>query len=120
MAASADRLNSRPSLRTVTGAALTSSSSGSGRCPRVGYLIDQIDMQGQNRELIDELVSLSTRYGILTPYTSFLADERVQLHAAMGNAVRARQSLQDLNAVSGEFGVAQPGEAVVHACRESG
>ena len=53
---------------------------------RVGYLIDQIDLSGQNKELIDELVSLSTQYGILTPYTSFLADERVPLHAAMQNA----------------------------------
>ena len=59
---------------------------------RVGYLIDQIDLHGQNKELIDELVSLSTRYGILTPYTSFLADERVPLHAAMQNAARAGQN----------------------------
>ena len=42
---------------------------------RVGDLIDQIDLHGQNKELVDELVALSTRYGILTPYTSFLADE---------------------------------------------
>jgi hypothetical protein len=74
---------------------------------RVGYLIDQIDMSGQNRELIDELVSLSTRYGILTPYTAFLADERVPLHAATENADRARDSLGALNSVSGRFGVAQ-------------
>jgi len=74
---------------------------------RVGYLIDQVDMSGQNKELIDELVSLSTRYGILTPYTSFLADERVPLHAALQNAERARESLQELSAVSGSYGVAQ-------------
>lgn len=74
---------------------------------RVGYLIDQIDMSGQNKELVDELVSLSTRYGILTPYTAFLADERVPLHAAMQNADRTRQSLEALNSVSGGFGVAQ-------------
>ncbi len=74
---------------------------------RVGYLIDQIDMSGQNRELVDELVSLSTRYGILTPYTAFLADERVPLHAALENAGRTRESLDALNSVSGEFGVAQ-------------
>ena len=43
-------------------------------------------MHGQNRELVDELVSLSTKYGILTPYTSFLADERVTLHASVANA----------------------------------
>ena len=46
---------------------------------RVGDLIDQIDLHGQNRELTDELVALSGKYGILTPYTSFLADERVPL-----------------------------------------
>ena len=56
---------------------------------RVGDLIDQIDLHGQSKELIDELVALSTRYGILTPYTSFLADERVQLHARVNNR-RAR------------------------------
>ena len=74
---------------------------------RVGYLIDQIDLPGQNKELIDELVSLSTRYGILTPYTSFLADERVPLHAAMQNNAQAGQNLVALREVSGGFGVAQ-------------
>jgi len=74
---------------------------------RVGYLIDQIDMSGQNRELVDELVSLSTRYGILTPYTSFLADERVPLHAAVQNSAHARRTLGDLDAVSGSYAVAQ-------------
>ena len=39
-----------------------------------------------NKELTDELVALSTKYGILTPYTSFLADERVSLHAFRENA----------------------------------
>jgi Ca-activated chloride channel family protein len=74
---------------------------------RVGYLIDQIDLSGQNRELVDELVNLSTKYGILTPYTSFLADERVPLHAAMHNADRTRQSLQELSATTGGYAVAQ-------------
>ncbi|QEH37745.1 von Willebrand factor type A domain protein [Aquisphaera giovannonii] len=76
---------------------------------RVGYLIDQIDMSGQNRELIDELVGLSTKYGIMTPYTSFLADERVPLAAATANAMRAGESAQALGSVSGEFGVSQRG-----------
>jgi Ca-activated chloride channel family protein len=74
---------------------------------RVGYLIDQIDLSGQNRELVDELVNLSTKYGILTPYTSFLADERVPLHAAFNNVRRARESLSALGATSGSFAVAQ-------------
>ena len=75
---------------------------------RVGDLIDQIDLHGQNKELVDELVALSTKYGILTPYTSFLADERVQLHARSENAHRSSVALHECsNQVSGQFGVAQ-------------
>ncbi len=46
---------------------------------RVGYLMDQIQLHGENKEIIDELVKLSKNYGIMTPYTSFLADERTDL-----------------------------------------
>jgi Ca-activated chloride channel family protein len=72
---------------------------------RLGDLIDQIDLHGQNRELVDELVALSTKYGILTPYTSFLADERVQIHALGENRQRTGQALQSLSAVGGQAGV---------------
>jgi Ca-activated chloride channel family protein len=44
---------------------------------RIGTIINEIDLKGQNDELREELIALSKRYGILTPYTSFLADERV-------------------------------------------
>jgi len=39
---------------------------------RVGFLIDQIKMNGESKELRDEVVDLGTRYGIVTPYTSYL------------------------------------------------
>src|SRR5437763_3568212 len=42
---------------------------------RIGEIIDEIDLKGKNDELVKELVSISTRHGILTPYTTFLADE---------------------------------------------
>ena len=42
---------------------------------RVGEIIDEIDLHGQNQELVNELIALATKHGILTPYTSFLADE---------------------------------------------
>ena len=73
---------------------------------RVGYLIDQIDLSGQNKELIDELVSLSTKYGILTPYTSFLADENVPLHVML-NTRQTSENLRGLRETQGGFGVAQ-------------
>jgi len=46
---------------------------------RVGYLMDQIQLHGKSQEVIDELIRLSKTYGIMTPYTSFLADETTPL-----------------------------------------
>jgi len=42
---------------------------------KIGYLMDEIRLHGENEELIDEVVYLSKKYGIITPYTSFLITE---------------------------------------------
>ena len=42
---------------------------------RVGWLMEQVRTNGENQELRDEIVDLGTRYGIVTPYTSYLALE---------------------------------------------
>jgi Ca-activated chloride channel homolog len=42
---------------------------------RVGWLMEQIRTNGEAAELRDEVVDLGTRYGIVTPYTSYLALE---------------------------------------------
>ena len=39
---------------------------------KIGYLVDEIRLNGESRELVEEIVWLSKRYGIITPYTSFL------------------------------------------------
>lgn len=39
---------------------------------KVGYLLNEIRLNGETQELIDEIVALGKRYGIITPYTSFL------------------------------------------------
>ncbi len=70
---------------------------------RAGYLLEQIRLNGENRELVDEIVALGTRFGIVTPYTSFLVTEDmkdlarrdapgapVQLKAMTENGVSAR------------------------------
>ncbi len=46
------------------------------RC--VGHLLDKIRLHGSNKELVDEVVRLAKKHGIVTPYTSFLIieDER--------------------------------------------
>jgi Ca-activated chloride channel family protein len=42
---------------------------------RVGWLMEQVRSNGEQKELRDEIVDLGTRYGIVTPYTSYLALE---------------------------------------------
>jgi hypothetical protein len=44
---------------------------------RIGWLLDQIHLKGTHAELTNEIIRLSQQYGIITPYTSFLADDRV-------------------------------------------
>jgi Ca-activated chloride channel family protein len=45
---------------------------------KIGYLLNELRLRGSNQELIDEIVRLSTTYGIATPYTSFFVPEPVQ------------------------------------------
>src|SRR4030095_9581203 len=42
---------------------------------RVGWLVEEIRSNGETKEIRDELVELATRYGIVTPYTSYLATD---------------------------------------------
>jgi Ca-activated chloride channel family protein len=74
---------------------------------RIGEIIDEMDLHGRNQELVDELVALSQRHGILTPYTSFLADDRVDMNAVSGNRFRAAESAQQLGVVGGVAGFDQ-------------
>ncbi len=39
---------------------------------KVGYLLDQIRLHGEAKEVKDEVIALAKRYGITTPYTSYL------------------------------------------------
>jgi Ca-activated chloride channel family protein len=42
---------------------------------RVGWLVEEIRVNGETKELKDEVVELGTRFGIVTPYTSYLATD---------------------------------------------
>ena len=39
---------------------------------RVGYLLDQIRLHGENKELKEEVTTLAKKYGIVTPFTAYL------------------------------------------------
>jgi hypothetical protein len=49
---------------------------------RVGYLLEEVRSHGENAELKDEVTELARKYGIATPYTSFLIQEDKPLAAA--------------------------------------
>ncbi|MFB0509871.1 MAG: VWA domain-containing protein, partial [bacterium] len=42
---------------------------------RVGNLLSEIRLHGENKELTDEVIALGKKYGIVTPYTSYLVRE---------------------------------------------
>ncbi len=54
---------------------------------RVGHLLDQIRTNGESKELRDEIIQLGTRYGIVTPYTSYLVLEPGMQVAGMPGAL---------------------------------
>lgn len=61
---------------------------------RIGYLLEEIRLRGSNPELVDEVKKLGLRYGIITPYTSFLVTEkeRFALEAAAPEAADAMKA----------------------------
>jgi Ca-activated chloride channel homolog len=63
---------------------------------RVGYLLEQIRLNGSNKELVDEIVSLGTRHGIVTPYTSYLVTEDNVRMARRENMPTNGRSMADL------------------------
>ena len=68
---------------------------------RIGDLLNRIRLDGEDPELIDSIISLSLRYGIITPYTSFLIEEDDILSADGREA--ARQALsEEAEALAGE------------------
>jgi len=61
---------------------------------KVGYLLAQIRLNGPKEELVKEVVALSTRYGIITPYTSFLVQEPQLALTQSGRDQLGRDALQ--------------------------
>ncbi len=47
---------------------------------RIAYLLEEIRKNGENQELIDEIVELGQRYGIPSPYASYLVVEDSEMN----------------------------------------
>ncbi len=54
---------------------------------KIGYLLDEIRLQGQQQELIEEVKTLARRFGIVTPYTSYFVHDDKAL--AQGGRTRS-------------------------------
>lgn len=83
---------------------------------KIGYLLNQVRLQGANQELIDQIVRLSIRYGIVTPYTSYLVTEPLPLGAAAQEDI-ANQAFETLQAMPT---AAPSGQAAVEKAADQG
>ncbi len=78
---------------------------------RVGYLLDQIRLHGENVELKQEVIALAKEFGLVTPYTSYLVQEE-EFADARPNESNGLRSLSldsfraGMDATSGESAVA--------------
>jgi Ca-activated chloride channel family protein len=73
---------------------------------RIGDLLNSIRLNGESSELVDSIVSLSVRYGIITPYTSFLIDENDILSQSGRDRAQAELEQQAQTLSSESFGAA--------------
>lgn len=61
---------------------------------KIGHLLQQIRLEGPNQETINQIVQLSIRYGIVTPYTSYLVTEPMPLGEAQQERIAEQLSEQ--------------------------
>ena len=83
---------------------------------KIGHLLNQVRLQGPDQETIDQIVRLSIRYGIVTPYTSYLVTEEMPLGAAEQERI-ARDQYNQLSTMPAAPASGQ--EAVEKAADES-
>jgi Ca-activated chloride channel family protein len=78
---------------------------------KVGYLMDQIRVNGEKKELVDELTALAKKYGIATPYTSWLIMPDAPVPVA-GPAAKGGQVLNIVNGVPAGLAPPQAGASM--------
>ena len=83
---------------------------------KMGYLLDEIRSHGEDDELKDEIIRLSKKYGIITPYTSFLVlpDKEVE---SMPVAMRGRARREALDRASTSLRAEDTGSGAVGASK---
>ena len=80
----------------------------------IGHLLRQIRLHGENDELVQSVVNLSIRYGIITPYTSYLIEED-DIFSQTGRNAIAEDELQAAGGALNSRTVVEVEEAAVQA-----
>ena len=83
---------------------------------KIGYLLNQIRLHGANQEIIDQIVRLSIRFGIVTPYTSYLVTEE----APLGEVEQQRLANETFNQMMIMPTAAPSGQAAVQKAADAG
>jgi len=68
---------------------------------RVGFLLDQVRLHGEEKELIDEITRLARQYGIVTPYTSYLIVEDEKIRRDRGDLAASDMTVGGLPTAPG-------------------
>ena len=74
---------------------------------KIGYLLNEIRLHGEKKEIVTEIIALAVRYGILTPYTSFLVDESKDVLTQAGRDSTGKNFSGSPAPTSGAVGVQQ-------------
>ncbi len=69
---------------------------------KVGFLLDQIRVNGEQKELVEEVTTMAKKYGIATPYTSYLVVPDAVIPVAQGSPKQWKEQ-------GGGFGGGAPG-----------
>jgi Ca-activated chloride channel family protein len=83
---------------------------------KIGYLLSEIRLQGPNQEVIDQIVKLSIRYGIVTPYTSYLVTDE----APLGEAEQQRLANETYGQMLAMPTAPASGQAAVQSAADAG
>lgn len=70
---------------------------------RIGYLTEVAQSNGDTREVIDEIVALSKKHGIITNYTSFLVTDPSENHR-LANGITPVPMARPMSSVRGGMG----------------
>jgi Ca-activated chloride channel family protein len=90
---------------------------------RIGYLLDEIRLHGENAELKDEVVDLARQFGVVTPYTAYLIMEDEsrrnvpQLVRSLPEFERDSVARVEAQAVARDWEQARTGDTAVTSAR---